>query len=89
MRGYLADPFNEFVDYVTARLREEPLLGAVTLRNVLMPLGCRGSYPTLTRRIRTRRLRPASPACAHVTKRANAIIANPPRVAVPQAIVLS
>ncbi|MBX9719172.1 MAG: IS21 family transposase [Microbacteriaceae bacterium] len=72
------DPFDPFVDYVTARLTEDPHLWAVTLLDELRRLGFTGSYPTLTRQIRARSLRPACTACAHVTKRANAIIEHPP-----------
>ena len=72
------DSFDGFVVYVTARLTEDPHLWAVTLLDELVPLGFTGSYPTLTRQIRARGLRPACVACAHVTKRANAIIAHPP-----------
>ncbi|WP_244857633.1 hypothetical protein [Agromyces archimandritae] len=72
------DGFDVFVDYVTARLVEDPHLWAVTLLDELRPLGYDGSYPTLTRQIRDRGLRPACVACAHVTKRANAVIEHPP-----------
>ena len=72
------DDFAKFVDYITARLTEDPHLWAVTLLDELRPLGYTGSYPTLTRQIRTRGLRPACTACAHVTRRANAVIAHPP-----------
>ncbi len=73
------DSFDAFVDYVTARLTEDPHLWAATLLDELRPLGFEGgSYPTLTRQIRARGLRPACTACAHVTKRANAIIEHPP-----------
>jgi transposase len=72
------DGFAVFVDYVSARLSEDPHLWAATLLDELRPLGFTGSYPTLTRQIRDRGLRPACTACAHVTKRPNAIIAHPP-----------
>ena len=72
------DPFDEFVDYVTARLVEDPHLWAQTLLDELRPLGFTGSYPTLTRQIRARSLRPACTACSHVTKRPNAVIEHPP-----------
>jgi transposase len=72
------DPFDPFVDYVTARLTEDPHLWAATLLDELVPLGYPGSYPTLTRQIRARGLRPACTACAHVTARPNAIIEHPP-----------
>jgi transposase len=65
------DPFDAFVDYVTARLTEDPHLWAATLLDELGPLGFEGSYQTLTRQIRDRGLRPACTACAHVTKRPN------------------
>lgn len=73
-----ADPFDKFVDYVAARLTEDPHLWAVTLRDELIPLGFTGSYPTLTRQLRDRKLRPTCTACAHVTKRPNAVIEHPP-----------
>jgi transposase len=72
------DAFDAFVDYAAARLAEDPHLWAVTLLDELRPLGYEGSYPTLTRQIRDRGLRPACTACAHVTQRPNAIIAHPP-----------
>ena len=72
------DVFESFVDYVTARLTEDPHLWAATLWDELRPLGYEGSYPTLTRQIRTRGLRPACVACSHVTARANAMIEHPP-----------
>lgn len=72
------DPFDRFEEYVKARLTEDPHLWVVTLLDELRPLGYEGSYPTLTRQIRTRGLRPACVACAHVTKRPNAIIDHPP-----------
>ena len=72
------DPFDPFVDDVTARLTEDPHLWAATLLDELVPLGYLGSYPTLTRQIRVRGLRPVCTACAHVTQRPNAIIEHPP-----------
>ncbi len=78
VRVQAPDPFDEFVDYVTARLTEDPHLWVQTLLDELRPLGYDGSYPTLTRQIRTRSLRPACAACSHVTKRPNAIIEHPP-----------
>ncbi len=72
------DLFEPFVGYVTARLTEDPHLWAATLLDELRPLGFTGSYPTLTRQIRDRKLRPACGACAHVTKRPNAVIEHPP-----------
>ena len=78
VRAQAPDPFDEFVDYVTARLVEDPHLWAQTLLDERRPLGFTGSYPTLTRQIRARSLRPACVECSHVTKRANAVIEHPP-----------
>ena len=72
------DGFEVFVDYVRARLGEDPHLWSVMLLDELRALGFDGSYPTLTRQIRDRGLRPACTACAHVTKRPNAVIEHPP-----------
>ena len=72
------DAFDVFVAYVTARLTEDPHLWAATLLDELRPLGFEGSYQTLTRQILGRGLRPACTACAHVTKRPNAVIEHPP-----------
>lgn len=71
------DPFEPFVAYVTARLVEDPHLWARTLCDELEGLGYVLSYPTLTRQIRERKLRPDCAACASATDRANAVIAHP------------
>lgn len=42
------DDFARFVDYITARLREDPHLWSVTLLDELTPLGFTRSYQTLT-----------------------------------------
>ena len=62
------DSFDAFVDYVAARFTEDSHLWVITLLEELRPFGFTGSYPTLTRQIRTRALRPACTACSHVTK---------------------
>jgi transposase len=72
------DTFEPFVEYVTARLTEDPHLWARTLCDELEDLGYPLSYPTLTRQIRARDLRPACQDCAHATDRANAVIDHPP-----------
>lgn len=41
-RGAEPDGFEPFVDYVRARLAEDPHLGAVTLRDELVPLSYSG-----------------------------------------------
>ena len=72
------DAFAPFVEYVTARLAEDPHLLARTLCDELEDLGYSMSYPTLTRHIRSRNLRPVCQDCAHVTDRANSVIDHPP-----------
>jgi transposase len=72
------DPFDGFVDYVTARLTEDPHLWARTLFDELEDLGFGLSYQSLTRNIRTRNLRPVCQACRTATERPNAVITHPP-----------
>jgi transposase len=72
------DPFDPFVDYVTARLVEDPHLWARTLYDELEGLGFELSYQSLTRNIRARNLRPTCAACRTVTERPNAIITHEP-----------
>lgn len=43
VREAAPDPFQQFVDYVTARLTEDPHLWAQTLLGELRPLGYEGS----------------------------------------------
>ena len=72
------DGFAVFTDYVSARLGEDPHLWATTLFDELLDLGFTGSYPTLTRQIRQRGLRPVCADCARVSDRAAAVIEHPP-----------
>ena len=72
------DPFEPFVDYVTARLVEDPHLWARTLYDELEVLGFGLSYQSLTRLIRARNLRPTCAACRTATERPNAVIEHPP-----------
>ena len=53
VRKRAEDPFAPFVDYVTARLVEDPHLWAITLFDELEALGFTASYQTLPRQIRT------------------------------------
>ena len=62
------DPFEPFVDYVTARLVEDPHLWARTLFDEF-ETWVRLSYPSLTRKIRDRKLRPVCEACRTATDR--------------------
>ena len=77
VRRRATDPFVPFVEYVTARLTEDPHLWAVTLFDELEALGFTASYQTLTREIRDRSLRPVCADCTGATGRANAVIAHP------------
>jgi transposase len=78
VRARAVDPFAPFLDYVTARLVEDPHLWAITLLDELIALGFVLSYQSLTREIRARGLRPACAACAGATGRVNAVIEHPP-----------
>ena len=72
------DPFDPFVDYITARLTEDPHLWARTLFDELEDLGFGLSYQSLTRNIRARSLRPVCEACRTATQRPNAVIPHEP-----------
>jgi len=72
------DLFDPFVDYVSARLVEDPHLWARTLYDELEELGFGLSYQSLTRHIRTRNLRPVCEACRTATGRPNAVIPHDP-----------
>ena len=71
------DPFEPFVDYVRARLSEDPHLWAVTLFDEVAGLGYDRSYPTFTRQIRVRDLRPHCEPGSATKGRANAPIEHP------------
>jgi transposase len=72
------DPFDPFVDYVVARLTEDPHLWVRTLCDELEVLGFGLSYQSLTRNIRARDLRPVCQACRTATQRPNAVIPHAP-----------
>src|SRR4051812_16473903 len=74
------DGFGRFVDYVRERFREDPHLWAMTLFDELVELGYAQSYPTLTRQIRARGLRPRCEACSAAKGRPVAVIEHPPGV---------
>jgi transposase len=78
VRARAGDPFGPFEAYVRARLVEDPHLWALTLFDELQPLGFALSYPSLTREVRARGLRPACLACAGATGRVNAVIEHSP-----------
>ena len=74
----LPDPFERFAAYVGQRLTEDPHLWASTLYDELIELGYDRSYPTMTRQVRARGLRPACEACRPTKDRAVAVIEHPP-----------
>ncbi len=67
-----------FVDYCRARLVEDPHLWAMTLFDEVVGLGFDRSYPTFTRQLRARQLRPPCEACSAAKGRPVAIIEHPP-----------
>lgn len=70
--------FDQFEDYCRARLAEDPHLWAMTLFDELGDLDYGGSYPTLTRQIRERGLRPACEPCRPTKDRPVAVIEHRP-----------
>ena len=72
------DAFDPFVDYVRARLSEDPHLWVSALTDELEPLGWSGGYSTLTRQIRARGLRPRCEQCRSLKDRPVTIIDHPP-----------
>lgn len=77
-RPAAADGFAAFEPYVRRRLADDPHLWAVTLFDEVAAAGYTGSYPTFTRNIRGRGLRPACVDCSPTKGRAAAVIAHPP-----------
>jgi transposase len=91
VRGYLSgertpgvrarsapNPFEEFAEYCRLRLAADPHLWATTLFDEVSALGYGGSYPTFTRAVRTRGLRPVCQACRQAKTVDRAIIEHPP-----------
>jgi transposase len=72
------DPFEAFVDYCRERLAEDPHLWATALFDELGELGYDRSYPTFTRHLRARGLRPACEPCRPTKDRPVAVIEHPP-----------
>lgn len=72
------DPFEPFVPYVAERLREDPHVWATALFDEVTALGFDLSYPSFTRGLRARGLRPHCEACAGVKGRATIDIPHPP-----------
>jgi transposase len=58
------DPFDIVADYIGQRLADDPHVQATALFDEAVALGYPRTYPTFTRQVRLRRLRPVCPACA-------------------------
>ena len=71
------DSFAKFVDYCRERLVEDPHLWAMTLFDEVVDLGFDRSYPTFTRQLRLRSLRPHCERCSAAKGRPVAIIDHP------------
>lgn len=72
------DPFDRFEAYCRQRLTDDPHVWASTLFDEMLELGYAQSYPTFTRALRARRLRPACESCAPAKGRPVAVIEHPP-----------
>jgi transposase len=74
------DPFEPYAAYCAARLTEDPHLWASALFDEVVALGFDLSYPSFTRGLRARGLRPACEPCRPAKGRPVAIIDHPPGV---------
>lgn len=72
------DPFAEYVEYARIRLADDPHLWATTLFDEVVTLGYEGSYPSFTRGLRARALRPHCEPCQSSKGRDHSIIDHPP-----------
>ena len=71
------DPFDRIEVYVTQRLSDDHGVWATVLFDEVQDLGYDRSYPTFTRHLRERRLRPHCEACSGVKGRATVDIEHP------------
>ncbi len=71
------DLFAPFAEYCRIRLADDPHLWASTLFDEVVELGYPGAYPSFTRAVRARALRPHCEACAGSRGRDAAIIDHP------------
>ena len=69
--------FEPFAGYVSQRLADDRHVWASTLFDEVVELGYPGSYPSFTRALRERQLRPPCPACTAGAHRESAIIDHP------------
>lgn len=72
------DWFAPFAVYLAARFAEDPHVWATTLYDEITDLGFDRSYPTFTRLVRDRALRPACEPCHPAKGRPVAVIPHPP-----------
>lgn len=72
-----ADPFDHVEAYVAQRLVDDHGVWATTLFDEVQALGYDRSYPTFTRKLRQRNLRPHCEACSGVNGRPTVIIEHP------------
>ena len=72
-----ASGFDVYAEYCRERLLEDPHLWAMTLFDEIVALGFVQSYPTFTRQLRQRSLRPACERCSAAKGRPVAIIDHP------------
>ncbi len=72
------DPFELFAAYCGQRLRMTRTFGPRRCSTSLLELGYDRSYPTMTRALRARGLRPACEPCVPTKGRAVAVIEHPP-----------
>jgi transposase len=70
--------FESFAAYVGQRLADDRHVWASTLFDEVVELGYPGSYPSFTRALRARGLRPSCPECAAGRHRESSIIDHPP-----------
>jgi transposase len=77
-RRSASDVFAPYVDYVAARLGEDRHVWATALYDEVVALGYPGSYPSFTRVLRSRGLRPRCEACAGVAGRETTELDHPP-----------
>ncbi len=71
------DPFDRIEPYVAQRLADDHGVWATVLFDEVQGLGYDRSYPTFTRKLRQRELRPHCEACSGVKGRATVIIDHP------------
>ena len=74
------DVFDRFEPYVRQRLADDQHVWATTLFDEVVRLGYARSYPTFTRQLRARELRPHCEPCSASNGRAHVDIEHPPGV---------